>query len=109
MLRPILIATAIATLALATPVSAAESVTTTIKDHQFSPNTIRVPANQAFSLTVKNDDDTPEEFESHDLRIEKVIGAHREATIPVRALKPGSYRFVGEFNEATAKGLIIAE
>ncbi|MCM8598918.1 MAG: cupredoxin domain-containing protein, partial [Candidatus Accumulibacter sp.] len=31
------------------------------------------------------------------------------ATIVIGPLKPGSYPFYGEFHEATAKGVIIAE
>ena len=88
---------------------AAESYTLVIKDHIFTPSEIKVPAGKDFQITVKNQDPTPEEFESHDLRIEKIIPGGKEAVIPVRALKAGTYEFVGEFNESTAKGVLIAE
>ena len=60
-------------------------------------------------LLVKNLDATPEEFESHDLKREKVIPGKSEATIIIGPLKPGTYKFVGEFHESTAKGSIIAK
>lgn len=86
-----------------------EPVVVTIKDHAFVPSEIRVKANTETTLVVKNEDATAEEFDSHDLKIEKVIAAGREGTIKLRPLKPGTYKFVGEFHESTAKGVIIAE
>lgn len=80
-----------------------------IKDHQFQPSEIHVPAGQKVKLLVENQDSTPEEFESHKLNREKVIAPGATATIYVGPLEPGSYGFVGEFNEKTARGHIIAE
>ena len=80
-----------------------------IKDHRFSPAEVRVPANQKVRLLVVNEDPTPEEFESHALNREKVIPGRSSATIFIGPLKPGRYDFVGEFHEATAKGVVIAE
>ena len=81
----------------------------TIRDHRFSPAEVRVPANQKVRLLVVNDDPTPEEFESHALNREKVIPGRSSATILIGPLKPGRYEFVGEFHEATAKGVVIAQ
>ncbi|MFN7901274.1 MAG: cupredoxin domain-containing protein [Holosporales bacterium] len=80
-----------------------------ISDHRFTPSEIKVPAGKAFTLKVKNLDPTPEEFESYPLKLEKVITGKGEAILHVRALKPGTYPFKGEFNEKTAQGVIIAE
>lgn len=80
-----------------------------IKDHRFVPAELRVPANQKIKLVVHNQDATPEEFESHQLNREKVIAPGAKATIFVGPLKPGKYPFVGEFNEKTARGVLIAE
>jgi plastocyanin len=84
------------------------SFTLTIKDHRFDPTELQVPAGRKIRLLVKNLDPTPEEFESHDLKREKVIPGKSEATIVIGPLKPGSYKFVGEFHESTAKGAIVA-
>jgi hypothetical protein len=88
---------------------AAEFYTIVIKDHRFSPETVTVPAGQKVKLIVDNQDPTPEEFESHDLRREKIIGGHKKATIFVGPLKPGKYHFFGEFNMDSANGYVIAE
>lgn len=80
-----------------------------IKDHKFSPAEIVVPTGKKIKLLVDNQDATPEEFESHSLNREKVIAGKSKATIYIGPLKAGSYAFVGEFNEATAKGVIIAK
>ncbi|WP_373088335.1 cupredoxin domain-containing protein [Sneathiella sp.] len=80
-----------------------------IKDHKFQPDRIEVEAGKAFTLMVKNDDATPEEFESHDLNREKIINGHSSAKIRIGALEPGEYKFFGEFNEDSAQGVIVAK
>ncbi len=101
----LLVATAFAGVALAEETSLAIE----LKDHQFAPAELHAPANKAITLTVKNHDATPEEFESKPLRIEKVIAARSEATIRIPALAPGKYNFVGEYHEKTAQGVLIVE
>jgi plastocyanin len=90
---------------------AAEEAEFTIemKDHKFSPAEIKVPASTPIKLTVKNLDDSAEEFESHPLGVEKVIAGKASATIRLKPLDKGSYKFVGEYHEDTAKGTLIAE
>lgn len=80
-----------------------------IENHRFSPETLNVPAGQKIKLVIENRDATPEEFESHALNREKVIAGKSTATIFIGPLKAGSYPFVGEFNEKTAKGVIVAK
>lgn len=80
-----------------------------IKNHRFEPAELKVPAGQRIKLTVHNQDSTPEEFESHSLNREKIIPAGAKVTIFVGPLKPGRYTFFGEYNEATAKGAVVAE
>lgn len=81
----------------------------TIKDHAFTPTELRVKAGEPFTLRVRNADGAAEEFESKALKLEKVVPANGEVTLRVRALKPGSYPFVGEYHEDTTKGVLIAE
>ena len=87
----------------------AQDYTLTIKDHKFTPEELKVPANQRIVITVINDDTTAEEFESNVLKVEKVIAGKSKGTVRIGPLKPGRYTFVGEFHEATAKGVVIAE
>jgi plastocyanin len=80
-----------------------------ISEHRFQPAEITIPSDTKIKLTVENKDVTPEEFESHALNREKVIAGHSSATIFIGPLSPGRYPFSGEFNEATAQGVIIAQ
>lgn len=88
---------------------AAQSFTLTIKDHRFSPETLKVPADQEFDLIVVNGDPTAEEFESNDFHVEKVIAGGREMTFHVGPLAAGSYGFFGERHMDTALGNLFAE
>jgi len=89
--------------------AAPPQISGTIKDHQFSPAEVRVPAGQKVELVVENQDATPEEFESHTLDREKIIPGGATVSIMIGPLQPGSYPFVGEFNEDSARGVVIAE
>jgi hypothetical protein len=94
----------------ATPAFAEDSsFTIAIKDHKFEPTELEVPANKKVMLLVKNLDASPEEFESHDLRREKVIPGGKEAKISVGPLKPGRYEFFGEYNPKTARGWLVVK
>lgn len=80
-----------------------------IKNHKFEPLSLDVPANKKVKLIVKNQDPTPEEFESYELNREKVIAGNSQAVIFIGPLEPGTYPYFGEFNAATAQGKIIAK
>ena len=86
-----------------------QEIAVTLENNRFKPEEIKVKAGQPFVLVVTNKDAKPEEFESKDLRIEKVIPGGKTANIRVRALKPGTYTFFGEYNPKTAQGKIVAE
>ena len=97
-------------LAAGTPAAAQEpTYTLVIKDHKFQPTEIEVPAGQKIVLLVKNDDPTPEEFESIELRREKVVAGGQQITVYIGPLKPGKYEFFGDFNPATARGHIVVK
>jgi Cupredoxin-like domain len=51
----------------------ADDYTITIKDHKFTPEEIKLSANQRAAVTVINNDDTAEEFDSTALKVEKVV------------------------------------
>jgi plastocyanin domain-containing protein len=79
-----------------------------IKDHRFTPTELVVPAGQKVRLIVENQDPTPEEFESYDFNREKIVPANGRIVVFVGPLKPGKYEFFGEFNQATARGWLVA-
>jgi plastocyanin len=80
-----------------------------IENNKFTPDRLEVPAGKKVKINIENKDAAAEEFESHDLKIEKVIPAKGKGVVFVGPLKPGEYKFVGEFHEATAKGVIVAK
>jgi hypothetical protein len=100
----------VAWLSAGTPTQAQESTyTLTIENHRFEPTQLEIPANTKVQLVVKNADPTPEEFESTELRREKVIPGGQEGTIYVGPLAPGTYEFFGDFNPQTARGHLIVK
>ena len=109
MRNPIVLLSLLALVSLAPAAARAEDYTLTIKDHRFTPAEIKVPANKRVVITIVNNDPTPEEFESREMKVEKVIPGKSKGTVRIGPLKPGRYPFVGEFHEATAKGAVIAE
>lgn len=80
-----------------------------IKDGRFSPETVEVLAGKKFRLEIHNQGTAAEEFESSDLNREKLISPGAKTAISIGPLKPGTYRFFGEFNPKTAQGVIIAK
>jgi hypothetical protein len=103
-------AVCLAAMGASVPASAADQeVRIAIKDHKFEPSEIKVPAQQRIKLHVHNQDATPEEFESHSLKREKVIPGGGKAVISIGPLKPGRYPFFGEFNPGTATGVLVVE
>jgi plastocyanin len=81
--------------------------TLVIKDHQFQPAELTVPAGQKFVIIVDNQDASPEEFESHELNREKVIPASSKGKVFIGPLDAGTYPFFGDFHQNTAQGKII--
>jgi hypothetical protein len=80
----------------------------TIDKDQFQPSEVKVKANTPFVLVVTNKGAKAAEFESKDLRVEKVVPAGKTVNVRIRALKPGTYAFFDDFNKA-ATGRIVAE
>jgi len=85
------------------------SLSVAIQNHRFSPAELHAPANTPIALTVKNLDPTPEEFESKQLRVEKVVAGGASTTVRIRPLAPGKYRFFGDYHEDTAEGFLVVE
>jgi plastocyanin len=83
--------------------------TLTIKDHHFTPAELQVPAGVKVRLLVKNEDATPEEFESTELHREKVVPPGEQIVVIVGPLDAGTYGFFGDFHKETAQGKLIAK
>ncbi len=103
-----LLAGLVAAAGAATAADPRPEIALTIEKDQFQPSEIKVKANVPFTLVVTNKNAKAAEFESKDLRIEKVVPAGKTINVLVRALKPGTYAFFDDFNKAAA-GRIVAE
>ncbi len=78
-----------------------------IKDHQFIPSEINVPAGQKIKIVVKNEGKMPSEFQSDDFHREKVVPSGKEITLYVGPLAAGSYEFFDDFHPDTRGHLVV--
>ncbi|MEI9886778.1 MAG: cupredoxin domain-containing protein [Rhizomicrobium sp.] len=107
MLRPLLLAAAV--VLIAAPAFAGAPIPVTLKNHKFSPATIRVKAGVPNVIVLTNNDAEAEEFDSSSLKVEKVVAGHSTGNVRLRPLAPGRYPFMGEYHASTAQGVVIAE
>lgn len=79
------------------------------RDGVFEPTVIEVPAGKRVRLEIQNQGKTPMEFESRDLKQEKVIPPGGKATVTINAMKAGEYKFFDEFHEKTGQGKFVVK
>ena len=98
-------------LALASPLYAEDIVTyeTTLKDKAFTVAEIKVPAGKPFIIKLNNANSAAAELEAKDLKVEKVVAGNASIVVRVKAMAPGKYLFVDEYQEDVAKGYVIVE
>ncbi len=96
-------------LATATLAHADDKISLLLKDHKFQPDRIEANAGVKIEITVKNEDSGADEFDSRDLKREKVIGGGKEGIILVGPLQPGEYHFQGEYHAQTAQGVLVVK
>ena len=103
-----LLAAALLCIGLASPARAMDVFALTLKDHTFTPTELTVPANERFRIELENKDAIPAEFESSDLRVEKIVVGGGKISVLAVPLKPGVYKFFDDYHPDTAKGTITA-
>jgi hypothetical protein len=107
-------ATALAALiALASPaVARAEEEGPTFKivfkNGVIDPMRLEVPAKTRLRLEIRNEDDSPAEFESVELHKEKVLAPHSETVMVIRTLDPGEYQFFDDFHPGSTPAVLVA-
>jgi hypothetical protein len=64
-----------ALIAMAVPqhARAADPVQLILANHRFEPDNLTVPAGERFRIELTNQDDTTDEFESYDMKFEKIV------------------------------------
>ena len=83
------------------------SFSISLKNNQFVPSEIQIPAGAKVKLVVRNDNPTASEFESTQFHREKVVGPGQEITVFVGPLDPGSYEFFDDFHPETRGHLVV--
>ena len=78
------------------------------KDGVVTPHRLEVPANRRFSLELHNLGETPAEFESRELRKEKVLAPHTSSVLVIRRLDPGEYDFFDDFHPDAPSAVLVA-
>lgn len=105
------LATAFLAAFLALPVRAADDPVFRIdlKDGVVTPLRLEVPAKRRFVLEIHNLGKTPAEFESHDLRKEKVLAPGVTSRMVIRTLDPGEYDFFDDFHPGAPSAVLVAK
>ena len=95
-------------LVLAPPALADDpSFSIVLKNNQFIPREVQIPAGVKVKLVVRNDNPTPSEFESTQFHREKVGSPGQEISVFVGPLDPGSYEFFDDFHPETRGHLVV--
>nr|WP_226809643.1 cupredoxin domain-containing protein [Candidatus Vallotia lariciata] len=79
-----------------------------IADGKLNPTRIKVPADQRIKLELYNTGQGAVEFESMQLRKEKVLAPGAESFIVIAPLSPGEYKFFDDFHQS-GQGVIVSE
>jgi hypothetical protein len=79
------------------------------RDGAFDPLTLEVPAGKRFKIEISNEGKGPMEFESRDLKQEKVLGSGAKSSIVINGLKPGTYVFFDDYHLDAPKGQVVAK
>ena len=79
------------------------------RDGKFEPLKLEMPAGKRFKIEINNEGNGPMEFESKDLKQEKVLAAGAKSSVVINALKPGTYTFFDEYHPEAPKGQIVAK
>lgn len=75
----------------------------------IKPLQLQVPANRPFKLEIHNTGTTPVEFESLELRKEKVLGPQVKSFMVIRRLPPGEYKFFDDFHPNSPRAVLISK
>ncbi len=77
--------------------------------HQFTPQTLTVPAHRPLVVKVINASHQTIEFESFKLNREVALTPGETVEVHLPALRPGRYDFYDDFHDSVPKGYLIAK
>ena len=79
------------------------------KDGSIAPLRLDVPANRPFKIELRNTGNTPAEFESTELHLEKVLAAQSSSFLVIRRLAPGEHKFFDDFHPDAPQAVLLAK
>jgi hypothetical protein len=79
-----------------------------MNDGKLNPTRIEVPAGQRIKIEVHNIGKGAAEFESIQLRKEKVLAPGADSFVVIAPLDKGEYKFFDDFHQS-AQGVIVAK
>jgi hypothetical protein len=78
-----------------------------VRDHQFVPAEVPVPAGVKVELVIRNEQTSPAEFESSSLHREKIVPPGGQISVYVGPLDPGTYEIFDDFHRETRGRLVV--
>ncbi|MBD2810912.1 cupredoxin domain-containing protein [Xenorhabdus sp. Vera] len=101
---------AVASVFCAPLIAATEKFTVEVEmnNGKITPQVLEVPAKTPIRIKIRNTGTEPVEFESTQLRKEKVLAPGASSVVVIAPLKPGKYTFFDDFHLSHPAGEIIA-
>lgn len=101
---------AVVATATATVAHADDAVTVKLEmaDGKLTPARIEVPAGKRIRIEVRNAGKGAAEFESVELRKEKVLAPGADSVVVIAPQTPGEYKFFDDFHQS-ARGVIVVK
>lgn len=103
---------AVAALCAATASGQADDIPTfkvEMKDGVMTPLRLDVPAGKPFKIEIHNTGTTPAEFESVELRKEKVVAPGAVSFVVIKRVSPGEYKFFDDFHPTAPQVTVVAK
>lgn len=80
-----------------------------MKDGVMTPLRIEVPADKPFKIEIHNTGTTPAEFESLELRKEKVVAPGAVSFVVIKRVSAGEYKFFDDFHPNAPQVTVVAK
>ncbi|MHB1220252.1 MAG: cupredoxin domain-containing protein [Alphaproteobacteria bacterium] len=80
-----------------------------MKDGVITPLRLEVPADKPFKIELHNTGATPVEFESLELRKEKVVAPGAVSFVVIKRVSPGEYKFFDDFHPKAPQVIVVAK
>ena len=79
------------------------------RDGKFFPAELIVPQGRKIRIEIRNEGKDPVEFESMELRKEKVLAPDSKSVVVIVPQQPGSYKFFDDFHPKTGQGVLVVK